>query len=73
MQVSLLDKRRLFFFFFLQCLISTESHFFVQVLASLSEPTQTDRGKVLPPEQEHDYAAHHEVVPSAWGGWKHKF
>lgn len=41
------------------------SDFLAQVLASLFEPTQTDRGEVLPPEQEHDYAAHHEVVPSA--------
>lgn len=36
-----------------------------QVLAPLPEPTETHRGEVLPPEQEHDYAAHHEVVPPA--------
>lgn len=48
--------------------------FFAQVLAPLFEPTQINRGEVLPPEQEHDYAAHHEVVPPAWGQWKkHKF
>lgn len=43
-----------------------------QVLASLSEPTQTNRGQVLPLEQEHDNAAHHEVVPPSWGQWLHQ-
>lgn len=44
-----------------------------QVLASLSEPTQTNWGQVLPLEQEHDNAAHHEVVPPSWGWWLHRF
>lgn len=40
---------------------------FAQVLASLFEPSKTNRSEVLPSEQEHDYAAYHEVVPLARG------
>lgn len=54
----------------LLCSALTVCCFSVQVLASLFEPTKTHRGEVLPPEQEHDYAAYHEIVPPAWGQWK---
>lgn len=41
---------------------------FVQVLAPLPESSETHRGQILPPEQEHDYATHHEALPVARGG-----
>lgn len=43
---------------------------FVQVLASLFEPSKTNWSEVFPSEQEHDYAADHEVVPLARGCWR---
>lgn len=45
---------------------------FAKVLASLFEPTETNRGQVLPSEQEHDYAAHNEALPLAWGWFGQK-
>ena len=62
MQVGLTQKRALVFFFDCRDLFD----FFAQVLASFLEPPQANRGEVLPPEQEHDYAAHHEAVPPVW-------
>lgn len=41
---------------------------FLQVLAPLPESSETHRGQVFPPEQEHDYATNHEALPAARGG-----
>lgn len=41
---------------------------FPQVLAPLPESSETHRGQIFPPEQEHDYATYHEALPAARGG-----
>lgn len=47
---------------------SPTANVFLQVLAPLPEPSETHRGQILPPEQEHDYATYHEALPVARGG-----
>ncbi|KAM6108022.1 glycylpeptide N-tetradecanoyltransferase 1 [Pterocles gutturalis] len=37
----------------------------LQVLAPVPESSETHRGQIFPPEQEHDYATHHEALPVA--------
>lgn len=41
---------------------------FLQVLAPFPEPSETHRGQIFPPEQEHDYATYHEALSAARGG-----
>lgn len=38
---------------------------FLQVLAPVPESSETHRGQIFPPEQEHDYATYHEALPVA--------